>query len=939
MPKKIFELAKELDMGPLDLVEELRKQGFAVRNHMTSLSDDEVTKAMGFLKPAKKEASDTSSSSKKTVTRKKATAKTVKKKEVKKEVEVSAVPAKDAPPSLAAALSEADAAVAPTEEDKSSKRPPAVIRRKTSSKDDKHDEHDEEGLSTSHESGDSAFANALQASMPSPPTSTDSTEESKAGERPTGLRVVSRPKPAAKTAASASTTAPATKKPTKDYYEEKVHRFTPVFIPEAKEGASGEEGDEYFDDDKNKGDRDDLESASGKKRLGGLASMMSGKKIPVGRSQMLSEVKADEELKSYSALSSLGRPIYSPVKKKKNYSGPTAQTELTQTKESKRVVGIHKACDAQELAQKLNVKFGEFADKALELNILLRENDLLGLTLASELAALYNYRAQDTSFDEQKALGKSEEAQDKEKLPARDPIITIMGHVDHGKTTLLDYIRKEKVAAGEAGGITQHIGAYSVKVKDKTLTFLDTPGHAAFANMRQRGANVTDIVVLVVAADDGVMPQTKESIGFCQQAGVPIIVAVNKMDKEGVNPDRIKTELTEFSITPEEWGGETIFVPISALKGTGVDDLLESIALQAEIMDLRADNKGAAEGVVIESKIEQGRGPVATILVQSGTLKKGDSLVVGESFGRARSLMNHAGKLLDKAGPAVPVQILGLDNVPNPGDMMNVVKNEREAKKIVDNRVQERKKNESAPSVKKMTLEDFFAGAQTSESSEAKVMNLIVRADVQGSYEAIKQSMESLSNPEVAVKVIGGGVGAITDSDVQLAASASAYVIGFGMRPATSARKLAEEKGVDIKNYSIIYELINDVKLAIEGMLTPEFAEEYIGRAEVREVFSIPKIGAIAGSAVIDGKMATGCKIRLLRNGKIVYDGQLSSLKRFKDDVKEVKNGLECGIALENYNDIKVGDIFEAYNMVERKRTLEEVEKAHREGQSSEARV
>jgi translation initiation factor IF-2 len=558
----------------------------------------------------------------------------------------------------------------------------------------------------------------------------------------------------------------------------------------------------------------------------------------------------------------------------------------------------------------------------LEINLLVKKDDYIGPTLATQIAALWSYRVED-----KKPLMKTEvigaEVEDKSLiLPLRNSIITIMGHVDHGKTTLLDNIRKASVVSGEAGGITQHIGSYSVKVAGSTITFLDTPGHAAFGAMRQRGANVTDIVILVVAADDGVMPQTQESIKYAKNANCPIIVAVNKMDKEGANPDRIKQQLMEFELTPEEWGGDTMFVPISALKGDGIDDLLETIKLQAEMMDLRENAKGAAEGVIIESKIEKGRGPVATVLVQKGTLKKGDAIVVGEKFGRARSLMDDSGKNVKDAGPSIPVQILGLNDVPAPGDMLNVVKNEREAKKIVENRIAERKKLENVEVPKVATLEDFFANAAV-ETGEKKELKLIVRADVQGSYEAIKDALESLGNDEVGVRIISGGVGAITDSDVMMATEAEGYIMGFNMRPVTSARRLSEQNGIEIKTYSIIYELINDVTLALEGMLSPEEIEKYIGRAEVRDTFSIPKVGTIAGTAVIDGKIERGCNIRLLREGKIIYDGKLSTLKRFKDEVKEVKNGYECGMALENFNDIKVDDLIEAYIMEQKQRKLE----------------
>ena len=735
---------------------------------------------------------------------------------------------------------------------------------------------------------------------------------------------------------------------------ERQHRFTPVYTPSkdpnykenlAKEEAlqkakaalapkfNDEETDDDLDAHKKRGDDEE-----NKKRLGGLASMMTGKKVIASKAQAITYSRAEEELKSYTALSGTGRPIYTQILKKKEYMGPTQQTEITEVKESKRVVNIHKGIELSELAKKLSIKFKDLVDECLKLNLLIKEDDYVGPKLASEICSLFNYRVEDKAFNEEKIIGKSSVSDDqKSKFPHRPPVVAIMGHVDHGKTTLLDTIRKAKVAADEAGGITQHIGAYSVALDgDRTITFLDTPGHAAFAAMRQRGASATDIVVLVVAGDDGVMPQTKESIKFCENAGVPIIVAVNKMDKPGVNPDRVKQELTEFNLMPEEWGGQTQYVHVSALKSQGIDELLEAILLQAEILDLRANPKGAVEGVVIESKIEPGRGPIATLLVQSGTLTKGDYLVVGETYGRARSLSDHLGNLLNEAGPSTPIQILGLEATPAPGDRLNIVKNEREAKKIADNRIQERKLLSAAPEKKKVSLEDFFANA-SKEGEEQKLLNLIIRSDVQGSYEAIKSALETLGNAEVAVKVIAGGVGPITDSDVQMASTSTGFIIGFNMRPVTSARKLAEDKGVDIKNYSIIYELINDVKLALEGLLVPEYVEEFIGRAEVREVFNIPKAGVIAGSYVIDGKIAQGCNIRLLRNGKIMHDGKLSSLKRFKDDAKEVKNGYECGIALEGYSDIKSGDIFEAYMMIQKKRTLEDAAGMTQSG-SKEAR-
>jgi translation initiation factor IF-2 len=886
MPRKIFELAKELEIKPLDLVEGLKAKGFAVRNHMSSLTDEEVEKFM-LLRKEEEEAKTTG-------TKKKAKKKTTKKKKVVKKATKKTT-------------KKTVAASADDEEKKVTKKKSTVIRRKQ-----KSEKVIEETPTPVVEERQELVT---EAPVDAPAVQEDSN----------GLRVVSRPEAPAPEEVEAKPEEPVEEEK-KEIYREKMHRFTPVYTPPPKTEKEKEE--EKASSEKKADGTAASPPGTTKKRLGGLASIVSGKRTGgFDRSRVLSETRSEQELKSYSTLSTLGRPLYTQVKRKKVFHGKGDKTEITEVKDSKRVIRVHGGCTIEELAQKLSTKSKNMTDKLLDVNLLVKPDDFVGVILATEIAELYDYRVEDKAFDEDEYLNKDKVSEEeKSKLPFRNPIIAIMGHVDHGKTTLLDHIRAAKVAEGEAGGITQHIGAYSVDVKGKTLTFLDTPGHAAFASMRQRGADVTDIVVLVVAADDGVMPQTKESIKFCQNSGVPVIVAVNKMDKEGVNPERVKTELAEFSITPEEWGGDTQFVPISALKGEGIDDLLESIALQSEILELRANPKGKAEGIVIESKIEQGRGPVATVLVQTGTLKKGENIVVGESYGRARSLTDSRGKDLKSAGPSVPVQILGLDKAPSPGDRLNIVKNEREGKKVVQNRIDQRKELESAPTKKKMSLEDFFASAKP-EGPEEKSLNLLVRTDVQGSFEAIKQSLDGLGNQEVRVKIVGGGVGQISDSDVMLAESASGYIIGFNMRPSTSARRLAEEKGVDVKTYSVIYELINDIKLALEGLLEPEFVEEYVGRAEVKETFDTPKAGTIAGSGVIDGKIVDGCNIRLLRNGKIIFDGKMSSLRRFKDDVKEVRSGMECGIGLENFSNIKEGDLFEAYLIKERKRTLEEVAK------------
>ncbi|MDA9793212.1 translation initiation factor IF-2 [Bacteriovoracaceae bacterium] len=869
MSKKVFELANEFGIGAIDLVGKLNAIGLTVKNHMVLLSEDDIAKAMSELGLGADEKKVT----KKKVTKKKVTKKTSSKEKVikKKVIKKVAKPAA----AVTAETEEAPAELVVTEPkvDASENLEAAevVVEKKT-----KVIKRTADDIKKKAEEAVEAKAIAAKALDENP------------------------------------------------VFKEKMHSFTPIFTPPEEKKtekttattttssntASSSEARPVGRSVPGEVPADDK-----KKRLGGLAALVT-KKAAAGKTKDLTMIRAQEEMKFASGV--LGRTIYTPAKRKRIYSGPSRSTILTEVKDAKRNILLHKGGTAEEISNKLSQKFSDVADKCLELNLLIKEEDYIGIKLAEKIAALYSYRVEDKAFKEEQTFTADKP---KDDSPLRNPIITIMGHVDHGKTTLLDYIRNEKVADGEAGGITQHIGAYSVEKDGATLTFLDTPGHAAFGSMRQRGADITDIVVLVVAADDGVMPQTKESIKYARNATSPIIVAVNKMDKEGASSEKIKQDLMQYEIISDEWGGDTQIVEISALKGDGVDDLLEAIKIQAEMMELRAPAKGGAEGVVIESKIETGRGPVATVLIERGTLKKGDSIVVGETYGRARSLMDYRSKEHKGVGPSTPIQILGLNGVASPGDTLNVVKNEREAKKVVENRITERKALAEAGKKQVRNIDDFFS--DVIESAEKKVLNLIVRSDVQGSYEAICNSLEALGNDEVSVSVIGGGVGAITDSDVNLADSADGYILGFNMRPVTSARKLSEQLGVEVKNYSIIYKLIDEITAALEGMLDPEFIEIYIGRAEVKDTFTIPKIGTIAGSSVIDGKIAKGCNIRLLREGKIIFDGKLSSLKRFKDDVKEVKNGYECGVGLEGFDDVKVEDIFEAYMMEEKKRKLE----------------
>jgi translation initiation factor IF-2 len=578
-----------------------------------------------------------------------------------------------------------------------------------------------------------------------------------------------------------------------------------------------------------------------------------------------------------------------------------------------REISVPEAITVSELAQRMSVKAAEVIKTLMKLGIMATINQSLDRETASIVVEEMGHKAKaQTDIDVEAEIMASMAAEDLERQP-RAPVVTIMGHVDHGKTSLLDYIRKSRVAASEAGGITQHIGAYQVKTDQGSVTFLDTPGHAAFTAMRARGAQVTDIVVLVVAADDGVMPQTKEAIEHSKAAKVPLVVAINKIDKPQADPDRVKQELVALSVVPEEWGGDTQFVNVSAKTGQGIDELLNAILLQAEILELEAPYKVPATGVVLESKLDRGRGPVADILVQKGMLKKGDFILCGQEFGRVRAMFNENGKPMKEAGPSTPVEVLGLSAAPNAGDEFMVIGDERKAREIALHR-EEKSRSSKFAAQQSAKLEDLFARM---EAGEAVDLNLLIKADVQGSLEALRESLTGLSTDKVHVKVVAGGVGGISETDANLAAASNAIVIGFNVRADASARKVIEERGVDLHYYSVIYDVIDEVKKSISGMLEPEFKEQIVGIAEVRDVFRSPKFGAVAGCMVVEGYVRRNLPIRVLRDNVVVYEGQLESLRRFKDDVSEVKAGMECGIGVKNYNDVRVGDQIEVFEKVQ----------------------
>ena len=563
-----------------------------------------------------------------------------------------------------------------------------------------------------------------------------------------------------------------------------------------------------------------------------------------------------------------------------------------------------------ELASRMKKTGAEVVRQLIKLGVMASLSDVIDYDTAALVAMELGCKVEHevvVTIEEQLIDDHEDNASE---LVSRAPVVVVMGHVDHGKTSLLDKIRQANVAAGEAGGITQHIGAYTVEVNGSPITFLDTPGHEAFTAMRARGAMVTDIAILIVAADDGIMPQTVESINHAKAAGIPIIVAVNKMDLPNANPDRIKQQLTEYELVSEEWGGDTIVCPISAKKGDGIDHLLEMVTLTAEMQELKANPNRLARGTVIEARLDKGRGPIMTVLVQNGTLKQGDIIIAGTAVGRVRVMTNDKGERVKSAGPSVPVEIMGMSEVPNAGDVFNAVVDERMARELVQQRKDEKKNAANAPV--KVSLEDLFSRIQ---EGELKDLNIIVKADVQGSAEAIKQSLEKLSNDEVRVKVINSGVGAISESDVMLASTSSAIIVGFNVRPDNAARDSAVRANVDIRMYRVIYDCIGEIEAAMKGMLAPKFREAVIGHAEVRQVYKVSHVGTVCGCYVQDGKIQRGCKVRVLRDNVVIHEGELASLRRFKDDVKEVSTNFECGLSVEKFNDIKEGDVIEAFVM------------------------
>jgi translation initiation factor IF-2 len=611
------------------------------------------------------------------------------------------------------------------------------------------------------------------------------------------------------------------------------------------------------------------------------------------------------------------RPRKQRKKKGRDLQESHAPTPVAETRAIKRRIRIHETITVADLAKRMGLKANEIIAKLMGLGVMATMNMALDADTATLVASDFGYEVEEAVTQEHEVLNLQEQEEGGEALP-RPPVVTVMGHVDHGKTSILDAIRKTDVVAGEAGGITQHIGAYHVKAASGRFTFVDTPGHAAFTEMRSRGAKVTDIVVLVVAADDGVKEQTKEAIAHAKAADVPIVVAVNKIDKDNAEPDRVKRELGDLDLLPEDWGGDTIFCETSAKQNVGIDELLENIQLQAEILELKADPKRKARGTVVEAQLHKGRGAVATVLVQEGTLRPGDNFVAGLYSGKVRSLTNEHGRTVDAAGPSIPVEVQGLSGVPQAGDEFVVLTDEKMAKNVSDSRLLKARETELA-SASKVSLDNLF---EKMAEREVKELRVVLRSDVQGTLEAFGQAAEKLSTDEIRVRVLHEGTGGITENDIHLAAASEAIIIGFNVRPAVKVKDLAQREQVDVRTYDVIYHALEDIEKAMVGMLEPEYEERVIGTAEVRQTFQVPKVGTIAGCFVIDGMISRNVGVRVLRDDVVIYTGKLASLRRFKDDVKEVQSGYECGIGVENFNDIKTGDTLEAFVMDEVEATL-----------------
>lgn len=908
---KVYQFAKELDLETIALMDKIKKWGLPVKSHMAALDDETI-------EVIKKKLSEESGASgkkakkttKKAKTKKKTAAKKTAKKKVAKKVTKKKVSQNVTKVSSGKTGGAPAAETVLDEEVKSDqKQTKSVIRRKASEVQEAK-EKEEEALAAkvaaenakqnepsidSEKSDEDSEKTGVEAESNKPSTPTPPTKKARVfGKNIVGkidLNKVSSPRRPSQGSAAGPGSRPAAPghKSAQRGLRSGYVAPAPVYPVDVPSGHY----------DKNK--KDD-KSAAAKKKTGA-----AGK-------------ENQQNTQAFKAADFRKREMVFQPKKKKVSSQPGRKTEITTPAAHKRVVKVNGKMALTDLAQEMGVKAGQLIKAFIMQGEMASINSVLDFDTISLVVPEFGWEAENVHRSEQDYVESVAFGDLEAEATLRPPVVTVMGHVDHGKTTLLDSIRKANVAGGEAGGITQHIGAYQVFVEeDKPITFIDTPGHAAFTEMRARGANVTDIVILVVAADDGMMPQTIEAISHAKAAGVPIVVAVNKIDKEGANPDKIKQQLSEKELVPEDWGGDTVFHEVSALNKTGIKELLESIWLHSELLELKANPKRSGSGVVIESKVEKGKGNVATILVKEGTVKTGQYICAGVVSGKIRRLMGDQGKVVSEAGPSVPVEVMGLSETPKAGDRFDICESDQKATELAESRKHEQERQAIEDSSQKVSIEDLLLKVK---DDGAKELPVVLKTDVAGSVEAIKGMVKKIETDEVKVNFIHSAVGGVTESDVLLASTAGGVVIGFDVRPDSQASLKAKEKSVEIKTYRIIYELVDELKLIMSGLLDPDVIEKETGKAEVRETFSVPKYGVIAGSFVTEGAINRNDLVRLIREGRVLYEGKISSLRRFKDDAKEVANGYECGIGIENYNDLKTGDIIEAFKKEEVAREL-----------------
>ncbi len=880
---KVYEYAKELGMETIALMDKIKKWKLPVKSHMAALSDDLIDQIQAQLKAEMEKST--------TTTKKKTKKKVAKKKTAKKKVAKKKV-SKIAKPVTRTSAPEKEAAK------KTVTKKRRVIRRKAG---------EAEALAEAKAKEEAAKLEAAAAAQALAQEQAEAVSEQ---EETSSEATVATPQAAQEASAEPAKAKGAVLKPTG-----KIIGRMDLSTVTKKQGSSDSRGPARTGAQRNI-------------RTGFVASAPTLSDVTSAQDKFKEKEKAKKKAPGstgkqegpgqFTATEFRKREVIFQPKKKRVQTGDAKKTQITTPKAHKRVIKIHGEMSVSELASSMGMKSPALIKKLMAEGVMAKMSTVLDFETISLVAPEFGFEV----LNETKSIEEIYETLAFGEVDAepvkRPPVVTVMGHVDHGKTTLLDAIRKADVVSGEAGGITQHIGAYKVKLEEgKVATFIDTPGHAAFTAMRARGANVTDIVIIVVAADDGVMPQTQEAINHAKAAEVPIIVAINKIDRPGANIDKIKQQLTEFQLIPEEWGGDTIFCEVSALKKEGIDNLLEQIHLIADVSDFKANNKCSASGVVIESRVEKGKGNVATLLVQKGLLKKGDLIVAGKVIGKVRRMSNERGEIMKVAMPSDPIEVTGLPETPSAGQRFDVCEKETQAEQVIEH-FTKLEKEANAGGAK--DLNDVFSRVL---NPNIKDMPIILKSDVAGTNEAIKGMIAKLDNAEVKIKIAHSGVGLITESDVLLASTTGGVIFGFNVKADNNAQRVAKEKSVIVKNYTIIYELMDEIKKMMSGLLTPDFEEKPMGTAEVKDTFSVPRIGTIAGCLVTDGKVMRNALARLVRNGKTMHEGSMSSLKRFKDDVKEVKSGIECGIGLENYNDIKVGDVIEAYEKKEVARDIE----------------